>query len=60
MAKAPAEPAAANARYKHLSVRIRTDVYRRAKATAVMADIGFARFVERALLAAMTTPEAPK
>ena len=60
MAKTAAEPPDTKARYRHLSVRIRTDVYRRAKATAVMADIGFARFVERALLAAMTTPEAPK
>ena len=47
----PAEPGAD--RYKHLSVRIRADVYKRAKSAAIMTDTRFARFVERALLQAL-------
>ena len=41
--------------FKHLSVQIRADIYKRAKATSVMTDVRFARFVERALLVAVTT-----
>ena len=47
----PAEPSAD--RYKHLSVRIRADVYKRSKSAAIMTDTRFARFVERALLQAL-------
>ena len=39
-----------------MNIRIRADVYRKAKATAIMADQRFAYWVERALLAAMTRP----
>lgn len=47
-------------KFKHLSVKIRADIYRRARATAVMSDTQFRLFVERALAAAISAnPQEP-
>ena len=46
-------------RYKHLSVRIRTDIYKRARTAAIMTDMRFALFVERALVIMMDSLKEP-
>ena len=58
MQKAKSAEPSAN-RYRHLSVRIRADVYKHARTAAIMTDMRFALFVERALVIMMDSLKEP-
>ena len=50
----------ATRRWPQMNLRIRKDILQRAKATAIFAGIPLARWVERAMLAAMCAPTPPE